>query len=71
MYDYNDVERIPCVMLGEARHHRARKEHKCSTCPHPIKPREVYRRRRFIVDGEPYTEKVCQRCEAREYGSYA
>lgn len=66
-YDY-DIERIPCIKLGEDRHHRARKEHTCSTCSRGIKPGQVYRRRRFIVDGEPTTEKVCDLCESEEYG---
>jgi hypothetical protein len=65
--DYDD-ERIPCVMLGETRRHRARKEHPCSTCSRGIKVGTVYRRRRYIVDGEPTTEKVCDTCEAEEYG---
>lgn len=65
--DYTD-ERIPCVMLGETRHHHARKEHPCSTCSRGIKPDQVYRRRRYIVDGEPTTEKVCHLCEEEEYG---
>jgi hypothetical protein len=65
---YDDIERIPSILLGDTRHHHARKEHACSTCSRGIKPCQVYRRRRFIVDGEPYTEKVCNLCEEEEYG---
>lgn len=66
---YDDVDRIESILLQDV-HHRAAKEHPCSAGRHAIKPGEVYRRRRMIVDGEPCTEKLCQKCEAEEYGYY-
>jgi hypothetical protein len=64
-YEYDD-ERIPSLLLSETRP-RARIEHKCSTCPRKILIGQRYRKRFFLVDGEPTTEKVCRFCEDEEY----
>jgi hypothetical protein len=65
-YDY-DVDYIPTLLLGETRP-RARREHTCSICSKMICPFTVYRRRFYLVDGQPTVEKVCSYCEENERG---
>lgn len=49
---------------ASAKHHKARKEHKCVVCHRMINIGEVYYRGFGVYDGWPNDFKLCAHCEA-------
>ena len=62
MSQYGDGDGCASVTDNEWR--TARKDHTCSACREKIAPGQRYHRTFFVFDGEPYTFKRCERCQA-------
>lgn len=50
-----------CLLLRDG-YHKARKEHVCTRCKKKISPGQHYRSQFWLIDDEPWHDKVCPAC---------
>jgi len=55
------------IVSFQDRSRRARKEHTCSVCKRTIAKGETYHYSFYLLDGEPKSDKCCDRCMCGEF----